>query len=68
MSMTVDEIREHADRLEGRLVAERRKVEAGDYTGPRSANLRLIEGLEGRIKELRAQCDAVAAGAAAVPA
>lgn len=60
MTMTIDEVREHIALLEERLRIERRKVEAGRYSGPRAANLRLIEGLEGRIKELTVQCDAAA--------
>lgn len=59
--MTVDEVREHAGRLQGRLDDERKKVETGRYTGPRSVHLELIEALEGRIGELLAQCDTVEA-------
>lgn len=59
--MTVTEIRDHAERLQGRLDAERRKVHAGNYQGHPHANLGLIEALEGRVAELLAQCDVVEA-------
>lgn len=62
--MTVDEVREHAERLQGRLETERKKVETGHYTGPRSVHLELIEALEGRIGELLDQCSKVEATAA----
>lgn len=59
--MTVDEIREHAQRLQGRLDDERRRVTAGEYSGHPSANLKLIAALEGRVAELLDQCDAAEA-------
>lgn len=62
--MTVVEVREHAERLQGRLETERKKVETGQYTGPRSVHLELIEALEGRIGELLDQCDRVEAATA----
>lgn len=67
MTMTTTDIRAHADQLQGRLEIERKKVATGEYGGHPSANLHLIDALEGRIKELLDQCDAVDA-AAAVPA
>lgn len=57
MSMTVDDIRDHAALLEGRLEEERNRVRSGRYSGHPAANLRLIAGLEGRVAELRAECD-----------
>lgn len=57
--MTVTEIREHAERLQGHLEAERRKVKAGEYSGSRTANLNLVAALEGRIDELLGQCRAM---------
>lgn len=56
MTMTVDEIEEHAGRLHDRLTEERRKVDRHEYTGERAANLKLIEALEGRIRELLGLC------------
>jgi hypothetical protein len=57
MSLTVDDIRAHAELLEERLEEERRRVRAGKYSGHPAANLRLIAGLEGRVAELRLMCD-----------
>ncbi len=59
--MTVDEIKEHAGQLQGRLDAERRKVRAGQYCGHPHANMALIEALEGRVAELLYQCTALEA-------
>ena len=64
MSMTTTEIRDHADRLQGRLDEERRRIEHGGYRGNRESNLSLVRALEGRITELLAQCTAVEAALA----
>lgn len=55
--MTIAEIRDHTDQLQGRLETERRKIERGHYSGPRSVNLALVHALEGRVTELLAQCE-----------
>jgi len=68
MTMTVNEIRGHAARLQDRLDLERRRVEHGGYLGNRECNLDLVRALEGRITELLAHCDAVEAAAALVSA
>lgn len=57
MTLTVDDIREHAERLQGRLEEERARVTSGKYSGHPAANLELIAGLEGRVAELLADCD-----------
>lgn len=62
--MTVQEIKEHADRLQDRLDAERHKVLRGEYRGSPEANLALIAALDGRITELKAQCAALEAAPA----
>lgn len=64
MSMTVTEIRDHAEQLQGRLDIERRKVREGAYHGYPHANLGLIAALEGRVAELLKQCDEVEAAQA----
>lgn len=64
MSMTVSEIRDHAERLQGRLTEERHRVRDGHYTGHPAANLKLITALEGRVAELLSQCDALEVQAA----
>lgn len=61
MTMTVTEIREHAEQLRGRLQEERRKVGDGTYSGHPHANLVLIEALEGRVAELLSMADRVEA-------
>lgn len=62
MSLTVNEIREHANLLQGRLEYERLRLDAGDYSnGHPRANLELIEALEGRVAELLKLCDTVEA-------
>lgn len=53
MTMTVEEIDDHILLLQSRLDRERKKVEDRVYTGPRTANLELIDALQGRIDELR---------------
>lgn len=55
--MTVEDVREHAERLQGRLDLERRRVGSGGYTGHPAANLELISALEHRVAALLEQCD-----------
>lgn len=59
--MTVDEIMEHAMRLNDRLAEEVRKVHRHEYTGDHAANLELIRALEGQVAELLVQCESLRA-------
>jgi hypothetical protein len=55
--MTVTDIRDHVERLQGRLDEERRKLHAGEYSGHPHANAALIDALAGRVTELAERCD-----------
>lgn len=55
--MTVDDVRDHAGRLQDRLDLERRRISSGSYTGHPAANLELIAALENRVAALLEQCD-----------
>lgn len=55
--MSLAEITDHADELQAHLNAVRRRIARGEYRGDPAANERLVTALEGRVSELRAQCE-----------
>jgi len=59
--MTVEELLEHADRLEADLVSKRREIRSGCQSGPysRETLLRQCDALGNRVSEIRRQCAAI---------
>lgn len=58
--MTVDELLEHADRLEADLIHKQREIRTGAHSPYSKATLsRQIEALQDRVDEIRRQCAAI---------